>query len=89
VAAKRLGTAGLVSFTGILGIAVPMHLGVTPEAAFMLIGPLGSSAALIAAAPDAPLAQPRNVVGGHMVGGADMLGSLHALHVLHVLRECA
>ena len=65
--AKKLGTVGVVSFTGILGSAVPMHLGLQPEAACMLIGPLGSSAALIAAAPEAPLAQPRNVIGGHMV----------------------
>ncbi len=33
----------------------------------MLIAPLGSSAALLAANPDAPFAQPRNIIGGHAV----------------------
>jgi len=34
---------------------------------FMLVGSLGASAVLLYGAPRSPLAQPRNVIGGHVI----------------------
>ncbi len=67
---RRIVTSGVTSFIGVSAVAVPMHLGVRPEDMFLLIGPLGASAALVFGAPEAPFAQPRNVVFGQMICAA-------------------
>lgn len=46
---------------GCLGSAVALPL---------LIAPFGASCVLLFAVPDSPLAQPRNLVGGHLVAAA-------------------
>ena len=67
---KKILGAGVTSFIGVSAIALPMHFGVRAEDAFMLIGPMGASAALVFGAPEAPFAQPRNVVFGQMICAA-------------------
>ncbi len=56
-----LGAAGVVTALGVLSDVVEQPL---------LVAPLGASAALIFAAPDSPLSQPRSVIGGHLVAAA-------------------
>ena len=56
------------AFLGILAITVPqqfLHLSATTN--IMLIGSFGASAVLIYGLPRAALAQPRNLIGGHVV----------------------
>ena len=45
----------------------------------LLIAPFGASCALLFAAPDAPLAQPRNVIGGHLVASFVGLAAVYLL----------
>lgn len=55
---------------GFLGIATLFWLGkefFEPSDLMLLIAPFGASAVLVYGAPRSPLAQPRNVVGGHML----------------------
>lgn len=57
------GIAGLGGFITILMLAeLTAHLG-----ALLLIAPFGASCVLVFALPQSPLAQPRNVIGGHVV----------------------
>jgi CBS-domain-containing membrane protein len=53
----------------------------------MLIPPLAASVALIASLPDQPLAQPRNVVGSHLV--CCLLGAAVASVLGHGVLEAA
>jgi len=53
----------LGSFTGIFVVAAVTYKAGVP----MMIGSFGASAVLIYAAIDSPLAQPRNLIGGHVV----------------------
>ena len=43
----------------------------------IVIAPFGATCVLIFAAPDSPLAQPRNVIGGHLLATAISLIMLH------------
>ncbi len=55
---------------GFLGIALVAYLNETlmePADLILLIGSLGASAVLIYGAIKSPLAQPRNLVGGHLI----------------------
>lgn len=53
---------------GILAVSAPvLYLGLPPSASVFLIGSFGATAVLLYAAPRSDLAQPRNVVGGHVV----------------------
>lgn len=51
---------------GILALAWLGHITATP----LLIAPFGATSVLIFGAPESPLAQPRAVVGGHLVATA-------------------
>lgn len=68
----RVGLAEIIwSWVGAsLGIAavglVNQHF-LPPADAVLLFGPLGASAVLIYGAPKSPLAQPRNLLGGHII----------------------
>jgi CBS-domain-containing membrane protein len=54
------------AFVGIFAVAyISSRYGVP-----MMIGSFGASAVLVYAAPDGPLSQPRNLVGGHLVSAA-------------------
>jgi CBS-domain-containing membrane protein len=61
---------------GLIGLIQPTGLGVQDN--IFLIGSFGASAVLIFGATNSPLAQPRNLVGGHLV--SSVIGvSVHLL----------
>lgn len=63
--------SALGSFVGICVAALPSAIaGLGSAATIGLIGSFGASAVLIYGLPRAELAQPRNVVGGHVVSAA-------------------
>lgn len=64
---KEVGWSWLGSFLGIQGVAYLHFVILTPLDSAMLIGSFGASAVLIYGAIRSPLAQPRNLVGGHVL----------------------
>lgn len=54
---------------GFIGVALIAWLAerASPADGFLLIGSFGATAVLAYAAPQAPLSQPRNIVGGHVL----------------------
>lgn len=62
---RYAGWSLLSAVLGILAICQITSLSGHP----LLIGSFGASAVLLFGATESPLAQPRNVVGGHLVGG--------------------
>lgn len=69
---------GLASIGGGIAIAAVTYLSVLTDE-ILLMAPLGSSCALLFAAPWSEFAQPRNVIGGHVVSA---LAGLVCLHIL-------
>lgn len=67
---------GLVG--GIAGIGVVAYLTQLADVP-LLMAPFGATCVLLFAAPGAPLAQPRNVIGGHLVSAMVGLLVLHWL----------
>jgi CBS-domain-containing membrane protein len=67
---SALGAGLAVAILGFLGDASDLHL---------LIAPLGASAVLVFALPASPLAQPRAVIGGNLIGAVVALASLSLL----------
>lgn len=59
------GVAWLGAFVGIGLLALAASW--WPEWQLLIIGSFGASAVLLYAAPDVPFAQPRNLIGGHLV----------------------
>jgi CBS-domain-containing membrane protein len=55
------------SFLGIAVVALVHHRLVDPQGLTLLIGSFGASAVLIYGAVRSPLAQPRNLLGGHVL----------------------
>ena len=58
------------SFAGIAAVALVNSAMVAKTDLVMIIGSFGASAVLIYAAIRSPLAQPRNLIGGHMISAA-------------------
>jgi len=58
------------SFTGIAAVAAVNSLIIDRSDLVMIIGSFGASAVLIYGAIRSPLAQPRNLIGGHMISAA-------------------
>jgi CBS-domain-containing membrane protein len=58
------------SFAGIAAVAVVNFAIVDKTDLVMIIGSFGASAVLIYGAIRSPLAQPRNLIGGHMISAA-------------------
>jgi CBS-domain-containing membrane protein len=54
-------------FLGIFGIFMTSYWLLDPEIAVYIVPSMGASAVLLFAAPHAPLSQPWNVIGGHLV----------------------
>jgi CBS-domain-containing membrane protein len=63
---------------GIIAIFVLASLGFNFGAA-LLIAPFGASCVLVFAMPQSPLAQPRNVIGGHMISAIAGLSVFYLL----------
>ena len=60
--------SGLGAFAGIYAVWQLNHfLGIQENDHLFLVGSFGASAVLIYGAPDAPLSQPRNFIGGHFI----------------------
>jgi len=55
------------SFSGISAVALTHYKMLAPDGLIMIIGSFGASAVLIYGAIRSPLAQPRNLIGGHML----------------------
>ncbi len=55
------------SFLGIAAVALLNYQFLADSDAMLLIGSFGASAVLIFGAVSAPLAQPRNLIGGHLI----------------------
>lgn len=55
------------SFIGIASVSLINQFAFTGTDLVLLIGSFGASAVLIYGVPESPLAQPRNVIGGHIV----------------------
>lgn len=62
--------SGFGAFLGIAFVAYFTHV----ANVVLLMAPFGATCALAFGAPDSPLAQPRNIVGGHLV--ASLIGLL-------------
>lgn len=63
---------------GALGIGLLAFLA-SAYGAPLLMAPFGATCVLLFAIPDSPLAQPRNVIGGHVVATAIGLAAVHTL----------
>lgn len=75
-----------LTFTSVAGLVAIVLLGDAMHQT-LLIPPLAASVGLITSVPDLPLAQPRNVIGGHLV--CCVVGSLVALLLGHGLLVAA
>ncbi len=79
------------SFVGALvgiGCVAYLHFALLADSdAVMLIGSFGASAVLLYGAPAAPLSQPRNLVGGHVLSA--LIGVATATHVSLPWLACA
>ncbi|MDQ0470621.1 HPP family protein [Labrys wisconsinensis] len=69
VSRRALANAALAGTGGFLAVTL---LAATTQASgiLLLIAPFGASSVLVFALPQSPLAQPRNVIGGHLVSTA-------------------
>jgi CBS domain-containing membrane protein len=59
--------SGLAGGLGIFVLAWTLHLLPQPQFPLMLLGSMAASAVLLYAVPHSPLAQPWNLIGGHLV----------------------
>ncbi|MDD2701536.1 MAG: HPP family protein [Sideroxydans sp.] len=64
--AERL-RSGLAGGLGIFLLAWALHLLPQPQFPLMLLGSMAASAVLLYAVPHSPLAQPWNLIGGHLI----------------------
>ncbi len=71
--------SGLGSVTGIGVCGYLSSRYFEPRDVTFMIGSFGASAVLVYGAIKSPLAQPRNVVGGHIISGLVGVGSYHFL----------
>ncbi len=79
----------LGAFLGIGTIAVIGRLFVTSADNLLMIGSMGASAVLIYGAPRSPLAQPRNLVGGHVLSALVGVSCFQLLQPFPGLAEAA
>jgi len=83
--AKDIAVAWLGAFIGISALAwVVTSL---PEAKLLVIGSFGASAVLIYGSPKAPFAQPRNLIGGHVLSALVGMLTWHYLPDVLILQE--
>ena len=67
VGAAEIGWSFLGAAAGIAAVAFLHERVADPAGLSMLIGSFGASAVLLYGAPKSPLAQPRNLIGGHVL----------------------
>lgn len=69
VSPKEIFWSWLGAFLGIGLLGLLAEGGLAEQEKVMLIGSFGASAVLLYGAPKSPLAQPRNLLGGHILSG--------------------
>uniref|UniRef100_A0A1D2A0B0 HPP transmembrane region domain-containing protein n=1 Tax=Auxenochlorella protothecoides TaxID=3075 RepID=A0A1D2A0B0_AUXPR len=69
------------AFVSIMAISLLNHFAGVEEQIVYLVGSFGASAVLLFAVTESKLAQPRNFVGGQILGALVGLGIRHAIHV--------
>lgn len=62
--------SGLGAFLGILSVYLISSLFLDPKTAVYIVPSMGATAVLLFAVPHGPLAQPWNVIGGHLISAA-------------------
>ena len=67
VSLAEIGWSWLGAFLGISAVAFMNYNTLEQSDLVMIIGSFGASAVLLYGAPKSPLAQPRNLIGGHLV----------------------
>jgi CBS-domain-containing membrane protein len=67
VGALEIGLSCVGAFLGMVVIGLLQEHVADPADALLLIGSMAASAVLLFGTPKSPLAQPRNVLGGHML----------------------
>jgi CBS-domain-containing membrane protein len=80
VSFKEIFWSWIGAFLGIAAVAFVNYNLLTETDLLMIIGSFGASAVLIYGAITSPLAQPRNLVGGHMISAAIGVASYDLLH---------
>ena len=70
VTASEIGWSWLGALLGIGAVALVGEWFLSDTDLVLMIGSLGASAVLVYGAPHSPLAQPRNLIGGHLVSAA-------------------
>ncbi len=68
------------AFLGIAVVAAINHFLFAPTDLAMMIGSLGATAVLLFAAARSPLAQPRNLIGGHIISAIIGVASFKLFH---------
>lgn len=63
---QEIAWSWLGAFLGIAAVAVPHYRFLAGSDLILVIGSFGASAVLLYGAPKSPLAQPRNLLGGHI-----------------------
>lgn len=81
VSSSEIIWSWLGGFLGILSVAWINHLWFEGSDLTMLIGSFGASAVLVYGAVRSPLAQPRNLVGGHVVSAITGVTAWKLFHV--------
>ena len=67
----KIVTVGMSSFIVMSSLSIAhMHMDVLDINNSLLLGSYGASCFLLCLSPEAPIAQPRNVMGGHLVGAS-------------------
>lgn len=67
VSFTEVGWSWLGSFIGIAAVALVHYTILDQQGLILLIGSFGATAVLLYGAPRSPLAQPRNLLGGHVL----------------------
>lgn len=75
----KLRTVFISGLGAFIAVTVLVYLSVEAKALLCFIVPFGASAFLVFAAPTAPFAQPRNVIGGHVISAIVGVACYHLL----------
>ena len=74
----RKSQIALATFGSVVAVSLLAFVSMTTQS-LMLLGSFGASALLLFVLPDAPLSQPRSVVGGHLLASLIAFGCLALL----------
>ncbi len=72
--------SGLAGGLGIFLLAAALHLLPQPQLPLLLLGSMAASAVLLYAVPHSPLAQPWNLIGGHLISALAGWATISFVH---------